>query len=191
MRPLLWLEDFNDRAPELPPAEQQAEDVTDPDLEPDVQPDPCAEAWSDGFLAGSRLNQQNTQEPGQGFALDLSRRLAEVEKKLEAIADNAAVAVGGLLIDMLAAALPDDWPATVAERLHGIAEAIRPVFSLEPMLQIHTDPPGEIAYRDLPGFYKILEASQASDWPLGTRWQVQAAPDQITDTLRAAIAGPE
>lgn len=191
MRPLLWLEDFNDRAPEPPPAEQPAEDLADPDPEPDVQPDPCAEAWSDGFLAGSRLNQQNTQEPAQGFAVDLTRRLAEVEKALEAIANNAAVAMGGLLIDMLAAALPDDWPPSVADRLHGITETIRPLFAVEPRLQIQTDPPGEIAYRDLPGFYKFLEASQSSDWPLGTRWQAQATPQQVADKLKAIIAGSE
>lgn len=191
MRPLLWLEDFNDRAPEPPPAEQPAEDIADPDPEPDVLPDPCAEAWSDGFLAGSRLNQQNTQEPGQSFAQDLTRRLAEVERKLQAIADDAAVTMGGLLVDMLAAALPDDWPGAVADRLHGITEAIRPVFSLEPMLQIQTDPPGEIAYRDIPGFYKVLQASQASDWPLGTRWQAGATPDQVAGKLKAAIAGSD
>ena len=191
MRPLLWLEDFNERPPEPPPVEHEAEDVAHLEPEPDAQPDPCAEAWSDGFLAGSRLNQQNAHEPGQRFAVDLSRRLAEIEEKLEAVANNSAVAMGGLLIDILTAALPDDWPASVAERLHAITEAIRPVFSLDPMLQIRTDPPGEIAYRDLPGFYKILESSQASDWPLDTRWQPQATPRQITDTLKAAIAGPE
>ena len=191
MRPLLWLEDFNDRPPDPSPVEQQAEDVMEPGPEPEVLPDPCAEAWSDGFLAGSRLNQQNTREPVQGFAADLGQRLAEIEEKLEAIANNAAVTMAGLLVDMLAAALPDDWPAAVADRLHGITEAIRPVFSLAPMLEVHTDPPGEIAYQDLPGFYKILEASQASDWPLGIRWQVQTTPEQITDKLKAAIAGSE
>ena len=190
MRALLWLEDFNDQPSDPHPVEQHAEDVTQPNPEPeDVSPDPFAEAWSDGFLAGSRLNQPH--EPGQGFAADLSRRLAEMEEKLETIANNSAVAMGGLLIDLLAAALPQDWPADIADRLHAITEAIRPVFSLDPMLQIHTDPPGEIAYRDLPGFYKTLEASQASEWPLGTRWQAQATPEQVTGKLQAAIAGSE
>ena len=189
MRPLLWLEDFNDRPSDPPPVEQQAEDAIDPDPEPEILPDPCAEAWSDGFLAGSRLNQQNAREPVHGFAADLGRRLAEIEERLEAVADNAALAMGGLLVDMLAAALPDNWPAEVADRLHGIAEAIRPVFALDPMLQVHTDPPGEIAYRDLPGFYKVLEASQASDWPLGTRWDTQDTPKHVADKLKAAIDG--
>ncbi len=191
MHPLLWLEDFNDLPPDPPPVEQPDEDVVYPDPEPEILIDPCAEAWSDGFLAGSRLNQQNTREPVQSFAIDLSKRLDEIEKKLEAIADNSAVTMGGLLIDILTAALPDDWPSTVADRLQDITKAIRPVFSLEPMLEIHTDPPGEISYRDIPGLYKILEASQASDWPLDARWQAQTTPEQITGKLKAALAGSE
>jgi hypothetical protein len=123
----------------------------------------------------------------------MAERLAEIEEKLQAMANQSAAIMGGLLIDMLTEALPQDWPDALTDRVQAVSKAIRPVFTLDPKLQISIEPMGEpmgeIAFRDLPGFYKALETSQPADLPLGLRWPPTADPKEIIDDLKAAIAG--
>lgn len=189
MRRLLWLEDFNERgAAPAPEEEQEVTDIEQP--APPPPPDPRREAWVEGFMAGCRRNQHNSTHESQALAADLTRRLSDMEQRLEELANESATLVGGLLIDMLLAALPDDWPFGVAEKLREVIEAVRPVFALDPKLQINADPPAELAFRDLPGFYRALQDSPAIEWPLGIRWPSGDARGAIAN-LAAAITAPD
>jgi hypothetical protein len=179
MRRLPWLEDFNTRRPHAdPPAEA-------PSLPPQDEPDPRLDAWTEGFLAGCRAARADAARLNQDIAADLARRVAAIEHDLVAMVDQSAATVGGLLIDILAAALPSDWPAA---RLGPIVEAIRPVFDLEPRLHICPRQPGEASFRTLPALYKALDAG---DWDLAARWHQAASdsdPSDLAARIRQAIA---
>jgi hypothetical protein len=177
MRSLPWLEDFNthlhpDPAVEAPPPP------------PADEPDPRIEAWTEGFLAGCRAARADAARASQDLAAALTARVAAIEQELAAMADQSATTVGGLLIDILAAALPAGWPAA---RLAAITEAIRPIFELEPRLRLCPKQPGEMSFRDLPALHAALDSG---DWDLATSWHQAAAdsdPSAIADRLRRAI----
>jgi hypothetical protein len=178
MRRLPWLEDFNTHRPHAEPAAEA------PPPLPQDEPDPRLEAWTEGFLAGCRAARADAARLSQDVAADLTRRVAAIEQDLAAMADQSAATIGGLLIDVLAAALPPDWPAA---RLAPIVEAIRPIFDLEPRLHIRPKQPGEASFRDLPALYKALDAG---DWDLATRWHQAASdsdPPGLTARIRQAI----
>ncbi|PPQ28313.1 hypothetical protein [Rhodopila globiformis] len=176
MRSLPWLEDFNtylhpNTVAEAPPS-------------PPDEPDPRIEAWTEGFLAGCRAARADAAGAGQDLAAALVTRITAIEQELAAIADRSAVTVGGMLIDILAAALPAGWPAT---RLAAISEAIRPIFELEPRLRLCPKQPGEMSFRDLPALQAALDSG---DWDLATSWHQAAAdidPAALADRLRQPI----
>jgi len=169
-----WFEDFNDRAAQPETA------IEAPPPPVDDRPDPRVEAWTEGFLAGCRASHASAAHESRDFAAVLTRRVADIEGNLAAIADQSAATMGGLLIDMLTASLPPDWPA---DRLREIVAAIRPIFALEPRLQIRSDQPGEVSFRDLPGLYRAMEAG---DWELAVRWH-QAGADIDSADLAGAV----
>jgi hypothetical protein len=178
MRRLPWLEDFNthlhaDPAAEAPPPPPQGE------------PDPGIEAWHEGFLAGYRAARADTARHSQDIAANLTCRITVIEQDLVAMADQSAATIGGLLIDILAAALPPDWPAP---RLPSITDAIRPIFDLEPRLHLGPKQPGEMSFRALPALYAALDSG---DWDLVLRWHQAAAdvnPADLAARIRQAVA---
>jgi len=177
-----WFEDFNDHATR---PEAVAEEAPQP---PDNLPDPRMEGWTEGFMAGCRAASANAAGRPREVAAELTRRVAAVEACLAAIADQSAATMGGLLLDILTAALPPGCPA---DRLEEIVAAIRPIFALEPRLPISPAVPGEVAFRDLPAFYRAMDAG---DWELALRWHQPGAdidPAEIASALHRAIAPPE
>jgi hypothetical protein len=185
MRRLPWFEDFNDHTA------HPASAAENPSPPPDGPPDPRIEAWTEGFLAGCRATHANAAGQNQDVAAEMARRVAGIEQSLSAMADQSAVTVGGLLIDILTASLPAGWPDSAAERLEPIVDAIRPIFELEPRLHIRSSQPGEVSFHDLPDLYKALEAG---DWELAVRWHQAAAeidPPRLAAAIRHAISpGP-
>src|SRR5271165_2211916 len=149
---LPWFEDFNDRAA------QPETTIEAPSSPADDPPDPHAEAWTEGFLAGCRASHASAACENRDVAAVLTKRVADIEENLAAIVDQSAVTMGGLLIEMLTASLPPDWPA---DRLREIVAAIRPIFALEPRLEVRSGQPGEVSFRDLPRLYRAMEAG---DW---------------------------
>jgi len=173
-----WFEDFNDRAA---PAETTIEAPPPPADDP---PDPHIETWTEGFLAGFRASQASAVRESRDVAAALTKRVADIEENLAAMADQSAATMGGLLIDMLTASLPPDWPLDwPADRLREIVAAIRPIFALEPRLQFSSAQPGEVSFRDLPGLYRVVEAG---DWELAVRWH-QAGADIASADLVSAV----
>jgi hypothetical protein len=178
MARLPWFEDFNDHAAR---PEAVAEDPPPP---PDDPPDPRVEAWTEGFLAGCRASRANAAGEVREVAAELTQRVAAIEQSLGAMADQSAATMGGLLLDILAAALPAGGPA---HRLEEVVAAIRPIFALEPRLHVTPAVPGEVAFRDLPALYLAMEAG---DWELAVRWHQPAAdidPAGMAGALRQAI----
>ncbi len=151
---LPWFEDFNDHAP------RPAAVAEDPPPPLDDPPDPRMEGWTEGFLAGCGAERANAAGQTRDVAAELTRRVAAIEDSLDAIAEHSAATMGGLLLDILAAALPPGWPA---DRLEEVVAAIKPIFALEPRLHISPAVPGEVSFRDLPAFYRAMEAG---DWDL-------------------------
>jgi hypothetical protein len=152
MQRLFWIEDFNDPSSRPLPAPEPPPALPEPD------PDPRPDAWTEGFLAGHRAASANA---AADITAELVSRIADMEKTLATIADQSAATVAGLLIDMLAAARPPDWPADTADRLAKVQEAIRPVFALEPLLPLGHVQPGDIALADLPGLLKAVKWNAA------------------------------
>lgn len=188
MLPIPWLEDFNDRPP-VPPAAADALQgglLDEPAVPP--PPDPVAEAWNEGYLAGCRSAMRNARDDSRDLLAELCRRVAEIEERIQAIADQEAADMGGLLVDMLRHALPEDCPEPVLERLNAAIEAVRPVFVVNPKLRVATEPPGEVAFRDLPGLYRVLEDSHPPEWPIGVSWKTDGTPAACIGVLNAAIA---
>ncbi|MFL5287492.1 MAG: hypothetical protein ACJ8AW_42585 [Rhodopila sp.] len=180
MRRLPWLADFNTHLHADPAAEA-------PPPPPQDEPDPRIEAWHEGFLAGYRAARADTVRHSQHIADTLTRRIAAIEQDLAAAADKSAATIGGLLIDILAAALPPGWSAT---RLQPITDAIRPIFDLEPRLHLCPKQPGGTPFRDLPALYAALESG---DWDLALRWHQAAAdidPAAMTAGIGQAVAFP-
>jgi hypothetical protein len=187
MRSLHWLEDFNDRPPEPPPSAEDLQGDLFEAADTLPPPDPVAEAWNEGFLAGCRAGLRNARDDRGDALAELRRRVAAIEDRLQAIADQAAADIGGLLIDMLRHALPEDCPASVQERLNEAVEAVRPMFVIGPKFRIATEPPGEIAFHDLAGLYKVLEASHPPEWPVGVSWTTGGDAGKGIAALKAAI----
>jgi hypothetical protein len=175
MARLPWFEDFNDHAPR-PTA--MAEDPPPPPLE---LPDPRMEGWTEGFLAGCRASNAATAGQARTVAAELTQRVAAIEASLNAMADQSAATMGGLLLDILGAALPPGHPA---DGLYEIVKAIKPIFELEPRLRITPAVPGEVSFRDLPAFYRAMEAG---DWELALRWHQPGAEIDAAAALRRAI----
>nr|WP_294512815.1 hypothetical protein [uncultured Rhodopila sp.] len=178
MARLPWFEDFNDQTVRPVAA------ADDPPVPREPPPDPGTESWTEGFLAGCRAAAANTAAHSQTVAAKLTQRVFAIEDSLSAIADAHAATVGGLLLDILAAALPPEWPA---DRLEDVVAAIRPIFALEPRLHVTPAVPGEVAFRDLLHLYQAMEAG---DWELAVRWHQPGAdsdPAERTDAIRQAI----
>jgi hypothetical protein len=181
MRRLPWFEDFNDYAAR---PEAVAEDPPPP---PDAPPDPRLEGWTEGFLAGCRASSAAAAGKTRDAAAELMQRVAAIEASLTAIADQSAATMGGLLLDIFATALPPGCPA---DRLGEIVAAIKPIFALEPRLHISPAVPGEVSFRDLPAFYRAMEAG---DWELALRWHQPGAdidPAGIAAAIRRAMGRP-
>lgn len=182
MQTFFWLEDFND-PPSDPPAEAVSyEEPAEPEPPP---PDPRLEGWNEGFMAACRMVENNKSDGERGLSTELIRRLEEIEAQLETVAQNAAGIMGGLLIDMLLEALPPDFPKPAADRVQAVVEAVRPVFELDPRLQVPGDPPGELSFRDMPAFYQALRAGFGADAPLALRWH---APNPVREQLPGLAA---
>nr|WP_294527152.1 hypothetical protein [uncultured Rhodopila sp.] len=178
MARLPWFEDFNDKTVRAAPA---VEELPAP---PEPVPDPRLEAWTEGFLAGCRATAASNAETSQAITAELATRVAAIEDSLAAIADGHAATVGGLLLDILAAARPPEWPA---DALEAVVAAIRPIFALEPRLHVTPAAPGEVSFRDLPHLYKAMEAG---DWELAVRWHqpgVSTDAATLADAIRQAI----
>jgi hypothetical protein len=181
MARLPWFEDFNDHAP------RPAAVAEDPSPPPADLPDPRMDGWTEGFLAGYRAAGADAAGQARDVAAELTRRVAAIEDSLNAIADQSAATMGGLLLDILAAALPAGNPA---DGLAGIVAAIRPIFALEPRLHVSPAAPGEVSFRDLPAFYRAMEAG---DWELALRWHQPGGdldPAAMAAAIRRAVAPP-
>lgn len=179
MARLPWFEDFNDHAVRPPTAAENPHPL------PEAVPDPRLEAWTEGFLAGCRAGNADSQRQTRTAAAELIRRVTKIEDSLASIADRSAATMGLLLIDALAAALPPDWPA---DRLAEIVAAIRPVFALEPRLHISPAVKGEVPLHELPAFF---EAMQGGDPGFIVRWHQPGAdgdPASLAGALRQAIS---
>jgi hypothetical protein len=187
MPPALWLEDFNDPPPQLALPEPEPE--RDPLPEP--IPDPRLEGWHEGFIAGQRQAMLEVEQRKPSLTAELTQRLQDLETRLEDIAADAAAQMGGLLIDMLQRAAPDDAPQAFKERLADVVEAVRPSFYLDPKLMLHLDPPGQIDFRDLAAFASRLETLEATDWAVTIHWNVEKPPETVLPALSAAIAGED
>jgi hypothetical protein len=160
----------------------------DPPPPPVDLPDPRMEGWTEGFLAGCRANSAGAPGQARDVAAELTKRVAAIEDRLDAIADQSAATMGGLLLDILAAVLPAHRPA---DGLDEIINAIKPIFALEPRLRISPAVPGEVSFRDLPAFYRAMEAG---DWELALCWHqpgADIAPDEMAAAIRRAIGPPE
>lgn len=182
MSHLLWLEDFNEPPPQLALPEPEP----DPDPLPEPIPDPRMEGWHEGFIAGHRQALLEVAQRRQPITASLIQRLEQLDVQLAEIAANSAAQMGGLLIEMLAKAAPEEWDAAVREKLGKVIEAVLPSFHLEPSLHVHT-PLGIIGFQDLPGFAKTLESLEDTDWAVTLHWDVQKPPDAVLPDLRAAI----
>nr|WP_294550250.1 hypothetical protein [uncultured Rhodopila sp.] len=183
-----WFEDFNDHAP------RPAAVAEDPPSPPGDLPDPRMEGWTEGFLAGCRAGSAGAAGQARDVAAELTQRVAAIEDSLNAIANQSAATMGGLLLDILAAVLPPAAPAdrleeaAPADRLEEIVAAIRPIFALEPRLHVSPAVPGEVSFRDLPAFYRAMEAG---DWELALRWHQPGGdidPAGMAASIRRAIA---
>lgn len=183
MRALTWLEDFNEYPPETEPAE-----AAPPEDQPH-EPDPRVEAWTEGFHAGWRQAMETAanSQPGMAAA-DLIRHIEAVHADLDQIAARSAAQMGALLIDMLARVLPEDWPKSAAERLPKVIEAVRPAFHLNPVLFLHTDPPGQLAFHDLPGLVRLADETRKTEFPVTIAWSTHAEPSQLVDALKQALS---
>jgi hypothetical protein len=187
MPPALWLEDFNDPAPQLALSEPEPE----PDPLPQPIPDPRLEGWHEGFIAGHRQAMLEVEQRKLSLTAELTQRLQDLEPRLEDIAADSAAQMGGLLIDMLQRAVPDDWPQSFKERLADVIDAVRPSFYLDPKLTLHFNPPGQIDFRDLPGFARRLETLEATDWAVTIHWDVEKLPETVLPELITAVAGED
>ncbi|HVY16644.1 MAG TPA: hypothetical protein VHB27_15575 [Rhodopila sp.] len=183
----LWLEDFNDPPPHLALPEPEPE----PDPLPEPVSDPRLEGWHEGFIAGHRRAIREVEQRKPALTEQLIGRLRDLETKLEAIAADSAAQMGGLLVDMLRHAVPEDWPDTVKDRLAQVIEAVRPSFYLDPKLFLHLDTPGQLDFADLPGFARRLETLETTDWAVTIRWDVEKLPETVLPALRAAVAGED
>ncbi len=183
MSHLLWLEDFNEPPPRLALPEPEPE----PEPLPEPIPDPRLEGWHEGFIAGHRQAMLEAARRKQSITEALIQGLDHLDTQLEEIAANSAAQIGGLLIDMLARAVPETWDAAVRETLGRVIDAVLPSFYLEPSLRLHT-PDGLVRFRDLPGFAKALETLEATDWAITLHWDVAKLPEAILPDLQAAIA---
>lgn len=182
MKFLSWLEDFNEYAPEPEPAEPEIQEELPPD------PDPRQEGWTEGFIAGWNQAMESARPEASPATIELIHRIEQLETQLRDIAALSAAQMGELVIDMLARAVPPDWPQPVAERLGKVIEAVRPAFWLDPKLHLHGEVPGELGFHDLPGFARAIEQMQESAWPVTIQWDTQANPEQMTEALREALS---
>lgn len=186
MASLQWLDDFNDPPPQLALPESEAE----PDTPPEPPIDPRLEGWQEGYAAGHRQAMLQARRGNAALIAALNQRLAELDSRLEQIAADSATQIGGLLIDMLIQALPDDAPGDFRTGLAAVIEAVRPSFHLDPRLHLHADAPAEIGLRDLPGLVKALEDMQTTDWTVSLRWDTKqpatAALPALSATVQAA-----
>jgi hypothetical protein len=186
MRPVLWLEDFNDQFETTAANAEQAGEAEFEHAPP--PPDPRLEGWNEGFLAACRMFQANQEEAQEDPAAELMRRVAEIEAHLQETAQNAASLMAGFLLDLLKDALPDGFPEPASARLDKVIEAIRPVFELDPRLQLPGEPPGELSFRDLPAFHRALRDGFGAAAPLSLRWAAPVRPAEQLPALQAAIA---
>jgi hypothetical protein len=182
MRRLPWFEDFNDHAAR---PEAVAEDPPPPTETPS---DPLKDAWTEGFLAGCRATSAGAAHLHHDVAATFTRRVTEMAQELAAMADQSAATMGGLLIDILATAVP---PGPPADKLNDIVAAIRPIFALEPRLHVRPGKAGEVKLHDLPALYKAMDAG---DWELAVRWHQPGAeidPSKLAASLGALTGSCE
>jgi hypothetical protein len=187
MPPALWLEDFNDPPPQLALPEPEPE----PEPLPEPIPDPRMEGWHEGFMVGYRQAMLEVEQRKPSLTADLTQCLLDLETRLADIAAESAAQMGGLLVDMLQRAAPDDWPHSFHNRLAEVVEAVRPSFYLDPKLLLHLDPPALLDFRDLPGFARRLDTLEATDWAVTIHWDVEKPPERVLPELTAAVAGED
>jgi hypothetical protein len=186
MTTLPWLEDFNDQPPQA--------DAPQPELDPapitEAEPDPRLEGWQEGFIAGHRQAMLQRAQDKPALTAVLCEQITKLQDKLDGIAENAAAQISELLVEMLAASIPPDWPEPMQARLADVIAAVKPSFWLDPKLHIRLDPPALISLQDLPALASHLDTWQETDWAVAWHWDTGHSPDATRTALQAALRDP-
>lgn len=134
----LHIEDF-DEAPRRPA--EPAAGCACPRCAADPRKLRCqGEVYEEGFHAGQTQRRNDDQDHAARLALDLSDALAAAQSNVDAIAEQAAEAVGQAVITMVAALLPATQSHHGAREIRAIAAAVLPTLGQAPHITIDAAP---------------------------------------------------
>lgn len=173
-------EDFNDRheAPSVPLAEPEiCESAPGRD-----------ESWTDGYLAGRRGRDPDSDRPG--LAATLLTSVFALDEKASAAVAAASLVVAELLVNtVIAAVAADDWPVRLIDRVRTVADRIKPALIVAPEFIVRNEHGDPRSFSDISQLSRALEDSKDSGH-ISIRWQRGEAiisRSDLLEDLRQAI----
>ena len=177
-------EDFNDRheAPSVPLSEPEiCESAPGRD-----------ESWTDGYLAGRRGRDPDSDRPD--MAATLLTSVFALDEKASAAVAAASLLVAELLVTTIIAAVADavvadEWPVQLIDRVRAVADRIKPALIVAPEFIVRNEHGDPRCFSDISKLSRALEGSKDSDH-VSIQWQRGEAiisRSDLLEDLRQAI----
>jgi hypothetical protein len=145
------------------------------------------EAWTEGYLTGRKASAE--QHGDASLAAKLLTSLDDLDAKKHEAIDAASLAVADLLISTVIAAVSDDWPVKLLDRVRMIADRIKPALIVEPEFVLRDDGGTERRFGDISSLSRALDEGIVGQ-DVTIRWQRGEATisrESLLEDLREAV----